>query len=266
MTRESALRRLERANPCPEDPGVAKTGWGRELLSIIVADEGTPTPSHPRRRRLGRRGPVLALAAALVIGAGGALAAIAINQQAPAPTQKAVRQALDLPGPERAALKPLPGGIREVFRAETPYGTWVIDTIQTKGEGVLITGGVLRADGTLKSSGIGGCPASVLRENAVIGWCGGGTYPLGPDNPRPQFDINGRVSPEVASIQLTTSDGRVIPGYIGGGFYLVLFDGAPGGDSHLVARDAAGSVISDQLFRVSKTDPGLPMWVVAPRG
>ena len=245
--RADTLRRLERANPLPAVPDAADTRWAAELLSTIVSDEGhTPTQPTPRRR-IGRRGVALAIAATLIVGAGAGLAAIAINRQAPAATQQSVRRALALPAPDRAALTPVRGGIREAFRAQTPYGTWVIDTIQTKGKGVLILSGLLGADGIMRNSGIGGCPAKVLDLNPVIGWCGGGNYALAPD-PHPLFDIEGRLSPEVASVELSGTDGRIIPGYVDGGFWLVLLDSLPPGDSHVVAKDAAGRMIGDQLL------------------
>jgi hypothetical protein len=251
MTTGEILERLERANPHPVIADAARTQWAGELRAAIAAhNETTPAPAS-RRRRVGRRGALLAVAAALVIGAGGAVAGIALNRPAPAPTQAAVRRALDLPAPDRQALQPVRDGINEAFRAETPYGTWVIDTVQTKGKGVLITGGVLRPDGTLQSGVIGGCPTDILDRHPVIAWCGSGSDPLGPDTPHPAFDIEGRVSAQVAAVELIDADGHSIHGYVNGGFYLILLDTPPHGDFQIVARDATGKVIGSQHYRTT---------------
>lgn len=250
--------RLERGNPYPVPPEVRDTEWAGELLASIVSDEMPPSAPAPRRRPLGRRGLVVVLAATLLIGGGAALAAIAINREAPAPTQASVRQALSLAGSERDALRPLPGGIREAFRAETPYGTWVIDTIQTRARGILIADGVLKADGSLQGgNGIGSCGPEVLHRspgiawrNPVIGWCESGSSSL-PN--RPKMEFIGRVSHQVAAVELRLPDGRVVPGHLDRGFFLVLLDRKPpAGDLHLVAKNAYGSTLVDQTLRAPR--------------
>lgn len=250
--------RLDRANPCRSGAGVSGTDWSIRLLSAITADDGpSACVATARPRRIGRRGMLLALTAALLLGGGAGLATIAMQREAPAPTQAAVRQALDLPSPERPALRPLPGGIREAFRAETPYGTWVINTIETRGKGVLVTGGVLRPDGTLDGSGIGGCPPSLLGGSRAIATCGGATDALGTDHP-PVAEIHGRASDHVAAVELRLPDGDVVTGYADGGFFLVLLDEspAPAGDFLLTAKDASGEIVGRQTL--TSPDPGRP--------
>lgn len=250
------MQRLERANPYPTPDDVRGTAWAASLLARIVA-EGDPgdTAPAPRRRWTGRRGAVLALAATLLVGAGAGLAAIAIDQEAPAPTQASVRQALDLPGPERGALRPVPGGIREAFRAQTPYGTWVINTIQTRAKGTLITSGVLQADGSLRSMAIRGCQRSGPDPSPVIAFCGSGTGPLGV-GAKPEIEIVGRVAPQVVVVELRLPDGRAVPGYADRGFFIVLLDEAPpAGDLRLVASDRDGTTLGGQTLG---TPPGLP--------
>jgi hypothetical protein len=251
-----SMQRLERANPYPVPDGVRETSWAAELLAGIVAhgDPGGTAPAK-RRRWIGRRGVVLALAATLLVGAGAGLAAIAIDREAPAPTQVSVRQALDLPGPERGALRPVPGGIREAFRAQTPYGTWVINTIQTRARGTLITSGVLQADGSLLSMAIRGCRTTGADSIPAIAFCGSGTGPLGV-GAKPEIEIVGRVAPQVAGVELRLSDGTVVRGYSDRGFFVVLLDEAPpAGDLRLVARDESGTMLGGQTLW---TPPGVP--------
>ncbi|MGD9573223.1 MAG: hypothetical protein AB7V62_15175, partial [Thermoleophilia bacterium] len=196
-----------------------------------------------RRRRLGRRGGALAVAAAVCLGTGGAIAALTLDDEPHPQTQREIRSALALPAPDRDSLTPVPGGIREAFRAETPLGTWVIATIETRGRGTLVTLGPLRADGSIASTGIGGCPEDLPRGGRAIGPCGGSLTVAGPGEEPGLTEMHGRVSPEVAAIEAVMQNDDRVPGWVDGGFFLVLLDPDDGGVRSLVARDAGGRVI-----------------------
>lgn len=250
-TDDLLMRRLERANPCPVEPEAARSAWGRGLLSAITDRGDAPAPVSRPRRRIGRRGALLAVAAALCLAAGGALATMTLRHEASPGTKAQIREALDLPSPERGALRPVRGGIAEALRAETPYGTWVIDTVTTKGRGVLINTGALQPDGTVGGRGMGstlaGCPERILAANGVIGWCTTGAgHRSGSAADDSLYEIVGRVAPQVASVELTTAQGQAIPAYVGGGFWLILTsEDLLGRGLTVTARDAAGERLAD---------------------
>ncbi|MGD9571574.1 MAG: hypothetical protein AB7V62_06825, partial [Thermoleophilia bacterium] len=153
MTDLDVMARLRRADPLGRAPDAAGTEWAGELRAAIADGPAPAVPAPGRRRRLGRRGGALAVAAAVCLGTGGAIAALTLDDEPHPQTQREIRSALALPAPDRDSLTPVPGGIREAFRAETPLGTWVFATIETRGRGTLVSLGPLRADGSSASTG-----------------------------------------------------------------------------------------------------------------
>ena len=67
-----------------------------------------------------------------------------------------------------------------------------------------------------------------------------------------EWTYYGRVSrPDIATVELRTAAGRVFPGAVRNGWYLILAngDGANGPDSTFIARNAAG----DEVARIDAT-------------
>lgn len=257
MNSDLIMQRLRAANPYPRPARIAGSAWAGEVLEMILAEE--PAMSAPRPHRRSRRGLALAVAGAVVVSAG-AVAAVTIGREATPQAQQQIRAALAVPSLERQGLTPVPGGIRELLRADTPYGPWVIVSVATRERGTLIADGVIQPDGTLKGSGIAGCAAAALgAPGPAVAMCASSDRPLGAESP-PAMSLTGRVGERTATVELVAADGRVVEGHTGGGLFLVVLDEVPAGTSQLVARDESGQVIGTQALTAS---PGTSLLVPA---
>lgn len=246
---EARLRSLAAEIPGPPP------GFHERLMSMAVNERRAPSrPFSVFRLALPAtriRTRVALAVAALVVTAGAALAVVSLPR-APDEIATPVEAALTLPSEEADALRPLPGGVREVLKAETAEGTWFVYSIATQDKGPLVTYGYQAAGSPAPSlgDGIGGCPevANVVLAKPCAGGQASGlpepvtsprtiTTPAGPA----YSYLIGRAADEVSSVALQREGREPVSGWAENGFYRVIdTSGQEVSAGTLVALDGGG--------------------------